>query len=101
VAEADSDYVLAGGTGVNVPYAFRPVSPVFGPPDGIQAGFNGDYSGLTINRGIEAHPLWSDTRNADPYAPANGVTLDEDVFTDTLRLPSGRGKPGWGRLGKG
>ena len=65
------------------------VSPAFPPPDGAQAGFNGDYSGLTIPKGSEAHPIWSDTRNADPYAPQNGVVHDEDVFTDTVGLPNG------------
>jgi hypothetical protein len=99
VAEGDSDYVLAGGTAANVPFAFQRVSPVFPPPDGVQAGFNGDYSGLTINRGVEAHPFWSDTRNADPYAPANGVVHDEDGFTQTLGLPSGRGGRGVGHIG--
>jgi hypothetical protein len=89
VQQADSDYVLAGGTGSDVPYDFRPVSPVFPPPDGIQAGFNGDYSGLAINN--LAHPFWSDTRNVDPYAPANGVTHDEDAFTVAIALPNGRG----------
>jgi len=95
-----SDYVLAGGTNVTVPYNFKVISPVFPPPDGSQAGFNGDYSGLTINRGEEAHPIWSDTRNADPFAPANGVTHDEDIFTDNVGLPSGVGSPGKGKIGK-
>src|SRR5205085_10457237 len=44
-----SDYVLAGGRGSAVPYAFTTVSPVFPPPDGIQTGFNGDYSGLVLD----------------------------------------------------
>ena len=56
------------------------------PPDGIQTGFNGDYSGLTINRGTEAHPIWSDTRNVNAF-PENGVVHDEDVFTTTVQLP--------------
>jgi hypothetical protein len=99
VQQGNSDYVLAGGTGAGVPYAFRPISPVFAPPDGVQAGFNGDYSGLTINRATWAHPVWSDTRNADPYTPANGVVHDEDVFSDTIALPSGHGRAGQGRLG--
>lgn len=92
VQQGNSDYVLAGGTGGSTPYDFKRVSPVFPPPDGIQAGFNGDYSGLAINRGTDAHPIWSDTRNADPYAPANGVSRDEDVFTDTVGLPNGHGQ---------
>jgi hypothetical protein len=100
VQQGLSDYVLSGGTGANTPYAFRPVALPTPPPDGAQAGFNGDYSGLTINRGTEAHPIWSDTRNADPYAPANGVTRDEDVFTDTVGLPNGRGRGERGTLGR-
>jgi hypothetical protein len=100
VQASNSDYVLAGGRGNGVPYDFKVVSPVFAPPDGAQAGFNGDYSGLTINRGEDAHPLWSDTRNADPFTPANGVVHDEDIFTDRVNLPNGRGQPGPGRVGR-
>ena len=92
VAQGNSDYALAGGTSTGTPYDFRVISAVFPPPDGAQAGFNGDYSGLTINAGETAHPIWSDTRNADPYAPANGVVRDEDVFTDAVALPGGRGR---------
>ena len=92
----NSDYVLAGGTDRDTPYGFKVLSPVFPPPDGVQAGFNGDYSGLTINKGTEAHPIWSDTRNADPYTPANGVIRDEDIFTDTVDLPNGRERSGRG-----
>lgn len=100
VQQGNSDYVLAGGTADATPYDFKVVSPVFPPPDGAQAGFNGDYSGLTINRGNDAHPIWSDRRNADPFAPANGVTRDEDIFTDNTGLPNGRGKTGVGQIGK-
>jgi hypothetical protein len=82
----NSDYVLAGGTSMNTPFNFRLVSPVFPPPDGNQAGFNGDYSGLIINKGEEAHPIWSDTRNVNSF-PLNGVVHDEDVFTETVNLP--------------
>jgi hypothetical protein len=92
--------VLAGGTATELPYDFKVVSVVFPPPDGIQTGFNGDYSGLTINKGMDAHPIWSDTRNVDPYAPANGVVHDEDIFTDNVGLPNGRGRPGVGQIGK-
>jgi hypothetical protein len=97
----NSDYVLAGGFGDLTPYDFKVVSPVFAPPDGIQAGFNGDYSGLTVNRGEVAHPIWSDTRNVDPYAPLNGVIHDEDVFTDKVGLPHGKAKASVGTIGKG
>jgi hypothetical protein len=99
VQQGNSDYALAGGTGDKTPYDFRVLSPVFAPPDGAQAGFNGDYSGLTINRDDQAHPIWSDTRNADPFTPANGVLHDEDIFTDKVGLPNGKPKRGPGRLG--
>ena len=99
VQEENSDYVLAGGKSLNTPFPFKVVSPVFPPPDGIQAGFNGDYSGLIINRGLEAHPLWSDTRNSDPFSPLNGVTHDEDVFTDKIELPQGTAHAHAGQLG--
>jgi len=99
VGAEDSDYVLAGGTGGATPYDFKVLSPVFPPPDGIQSGFNGDYSGLTVNRGEEAHPIWSDTRNANPF-PLNGVVRDEDIFTDSVGLPNGKGKPGPGKIGR-
>ncbi len=96
----NSDYVLAGGTGGATPYDFKVISPVFPPPDGIQTGFNGDYSGLAINKGVDAHPIWSDTRNVDPYAPSNGVIHDEDIFTDNVGLPNGTGQPSVGQIGK-
>src|SRR5712691_8646494 len=88
VGAKNSDYVLAGGTGLNTPFNFKVVSPVFPPPDGNQAGFNGDYSGLIINKGEEANPIWSDTRNVNPF-PLNGVVHDEDIFTDTVDLSEG------------
>jgi hypothetical protein len=86
VQQGSSVYVLAGGVGLKTPFNFKVVSPVFAAPDGIQAGFNGDYSGLVINKGDEAHPIWSDTRNVNPF-PLNRVVHDEDVFTDTVDLP--------------
>lgn len=86
VQQTDSDYVLAGGRGLNTPFNFKVLSPEFPAPDGIQAGFNGDYSGLVINKEEEAHPLWSDTRNPNPF-PLNEVVHDEDVFTMTVDLP--------------
>jgi hypothetical protein len=99
VGAKNSDYVLAGGTGSETPYNFKVLSPAFGPPDGVQTGFNGDYSSLTINRGTEAHPIWSDTRNGNPF-PDNGVSHDEDIFTDTVALPNGRGEDREGGLGR-
>lgn len=100
VQTRNSDYVLAGGRTLEAPYDFTVLSPVFAPPDGIQAGFNGDYSGLTINKGDQAHPIWSDTRNISPYPSVDGVIHDEDVFTDNTGLPQGKAKPGVGHIGK-
>jgi hypothetical protein len=79
-----SDYSLAGGSGLNTRYEAVQVSSTFPPPDGIQAGFNGDYTGLVLV-GTTAHPIWSDTRNVAPSG--QGVTHDEDVFTDSIKLP--------------
>jgi hypothetical protein len=93
VQRGNSDYVLAGGTDDQAPYDFKVLSPTFAPPDGAQIGFNGDYSGLTINNGTDAHPIWSDTRNANPY-PENGVVHDEDVFTQNVGLPNGHEREG-------
>ena len=100
VGATNSDYVLSGGRGAHTPYNFKVISPVFPPPDGNQTGFNGDYSGLTVNRGIEAHPIWSDTRNADPF-PLNGNSHDEDVFTATVSLPDGQARLQTGHIGRG
>jgi hypothetical protein len=99
VQQADSDYVLAGGNGSSTPYPFRVISPVFPSPDGIQTGFNGDYSGLIVTRATEAHPIWSDTRNTDPFAPTNGVTHDEDVFSAPIQLPNGPARRSNGVIG--
>jgi hypothetical protein len=84
VQRQESRYMLAGGRQLTTPYAEVAVSPAFPPPDGNQAGFLGDYSGLIVvdNR---AHPIWSDTRNAAPSD--QGLTHDEDVFTRALAIP--------------
>ena len=62
------------------------LSPVFAPPDGVQAGFNGDYSGLVINQNEEAHPIC--------------VIHDEDVFTAKVELPDGVARSEVGQVGK-
>ena len=94
VQQEASDYSLAGGFGLHTAYAAAPVSPSFAPPDGIQAGFNGDYSGLAV-AGDVAHPVWSDTRNTVPAQfnspTSQGVVHDEDVFTTARPVPGGRG----------
>ncbi len=87
VQDRPSDYALAGGPAASTPFAATTLSPSFPPPGGDQFGFLGDYSGLTITPEGVAHPIWADTRNVDPLAPANGVVNDEDVFTTTARLP--------------
>jgi hypothetical protein len=87
VQDRVSDYALAGGTDTATPFAATAVSPMFPPPGGDQFGFLGDYSGLMIKPNSEVHPIWADTRNADPLAPANGIFNDEDVFTEATSLP--------------
>lgn len=89
-----SSYWLSGGQPSNrdsgTPFVSQRISPFFGPPDGAQAGFNGDYSGIAVN-GNTAHPIWSDTRNhAVVTAPTQGVVHDEDVFTDSRPIPTGQ-----------
>jgi len=92
VQKGSSNYYLAGGRGLVTPYADARVSPNFPPPDGIQIGFNGDYSGLVVVDG-RAHPIWSDTRNVSPPGQ-NGAKAahDEDIFTDDVRIPDGKGE---------
>jgi hypothetical protein len=88
VMEKNTQTRLAGGTDLNAAsYQRVTISPTFPPPDGIQAGFLGDYNGLTINRGQEAHPIWADTRNRAAYPELNEVTVDEDAFTIARQLP--------------
>ena len=93
VAEKLTDYRLAGGTDLSRgSYRIVVLSPETPAPDGIQAGFLGDYTGLVINRDQEAHPIWSDTRNRAQYPNLNLVTVDEDAFTDTVQLPGGQSR---------
>jgi hypothetical protein len=91
VQASPSSYWLSGRqqttTGVLTPFTQLKISPDFAPPDGGQAGFNGDYSGLAVI-GNTAHPVWSDTRNpAVLTSPNQGVVHDEDIFTDALPIP--------------
>jgi hypothetical protein len=88
VANQMSDYVLSGGRGLTATYRFEVLSPKFPPPDGIQAGFNGDYSGIEVDRDDIAHPIWSDTRNRVPNPGFNKATVDEDVFTVARPIPA-------------
>ena len=82
------EYFLAGGKGLNTPFKQVRVAALTPSPDGNQAGFNGDYSGLVVV-GNKAHPIWSDTRNAVPSSVGpQGVTHDEDIFTISLEVPS-------------
>jgi hypothetical protein len=88
-----SRYVLSGKQqapgpgGVVTPFVAVTLTPDFAPPDGAQAGFNGDYSGLATT-GTTAHPIWSDTRNtAVVTAPTQGVVHDEDIFSDSKPIP--------------
>jgi hypothetical protein len=87
-----SSYWLSGRQQPDVetdtPFAAIRISPFFAPPDGGQAGFNGDYSGIAAHGSI-AHPVWSDTRNSVVQtSPTQGVVHDEDVFTDARAIPT-------------
>ena len=85
-------YPTSGGQPQDTPFSAVRLSPFFAPPDGVQLGFNGDYSGLAVS-GTTAHPIWSDTRNSAVItAPTQGVVHDEDVFTDSRPIPSGEGR---------
>lgn len=95
-----SDTVLAGGSGIATPFPFTLIGPVFPPPDGNQTGYNGDYTGITIPSGTEAHPIWSDTRNVDPFAAVNGSTHDEDIFTTVQQLRNGVARVEPGTIGQ-
>jgi hypothetical protein len=98
VQEAGNDYVLSAGKQTS-PFVFKVVSPVFPAPDGAQAGFLGDYSGLAVS-GTTAHPIWADPRNNNPFFPSFFVHRDEDIFTQATQLPAGRAKPQAGRIGR-
>lgn len=88
VGKEMSEYRLAGGTELNAgSYQRIAISPKFPAPSGIQTGFIGDYSGLVIPRGQEAHPIWADTRNRARYPNLDDVIVDEDVFTVSRQLP--------------
>jgi hypothetical protein len=85
VQATNSQMFLAGGRAT--PLTARAISPMFPPPAGNQAGFNGDYSGLVIV-GDTAHPIWSDTRNTAPAGQvATTPAAEEDIFTDAIDLP--------------
>jgi len=81
--------VQPSGRATSVPFALVQVAPLTPPPDGAQAGFNGDYSGIAVT-GNTAYPIWSDTRNAAAQtSPSQGVVHDEDVFSVAHAIPSG------------
>ena len=89
VQTTSSQYWLSGQQPANMalPFVALPISPTFGPPDGIQTGFIGDYTGLAVV-GSTAHAIWSDTRNSVlQTSPAQGSTHDEDIFTTTHGVP--------------
>jgi hypothetical protein len=85
------EYFLSGGIRLETPFEQVQVAPMTPAPDGIQAGFNGDYSGLVVV-GKVAHPIWSDTRDAVPGSVGpQGVMHDEDIFTIAVHVPGGQG----------
>jgi hypothetical protein len=88
VQKEPSDYVMAwGSTSLNSAFQFKVLSPEFPPPDGIQAGFNGDYTDIDVGADGTAHPIWSDTRVRVPNPAFNKATVDEDSYTEAVKLP--------------
>jgi hypothetical protein len=81
VARRMSDYVLSWGMKLHTPFVFDVLSPKFPAPDGVQEGFNGDYTGITVTPDNQAHPVWSDTRSRVRNPGFNHLTVDEDMFT--------------------
>jgi hypothetical protein len=88
VQAENSDFTLSGGHGRATPYAARPVSPLFPPPDGNQAGFMGDYTGITVI-GEVAAPIWSDSRVVIPKAfqADQDAVHDQDIYLTLARVP--------------
>lgn len=88
VQAENSDFTLSGGHGRATPYAARPVSPLFPPPDGNQAGFMGDYTGITVIGDVAA-PIWSDPRVVIPAAfqADQNAVHDEDVYLTLAPVP--------------
>lgn len=84
VQKRSSRYLFAVSPGGASSFTSTAISPSFVPPNGIQTGFNGDYTGVTITGNI-AHPIWSDTRNS--YKIGSKTFNDEDVFTKAVTLP--------------
>ncbi len=87
VATQLSDYVLSGGRGLATPYEASVLSPKFPAPDGVQGGFNGDYTGIAVDSKNVAYPIWSDTRNRVPDPAFDGASVDEDVFMAARHIP--------------
>lgn len=87
VGKKMSDFALAGGWDTVTPYAFDVISPRFPAPDGVQAGFIGDYNGLVVIGRDQAHAIWADTRNRAPNPGFDLVTVDEDAYTVAGNLP--------------
>jgi len=71
-------YYLATAASILGPWSATAVSPSFEPPNGAQAGYNGDYTGMAVS-GTTAYPIWSDTRNT--FVSGGLALTDEDVFT--------------------
>ncbi|MEP7055101.1 MAG: sialidase family protein [Actinomycetota bacterium] len=103
------DDELTGYSDVSVTaagHSMRATTASMPPPTQFGGVFYGDYTGLTVT-GHTAHPLWSDTRNAELFlCPGTGVpgtppdvctgsaanaprANDQDAFTTRVNLPTG------------
>jgi hypothetical protein len=82
VQDRKSDYVLASAAGnLRGGFTFQVLSPRTPPPDGNQAGFNGDYNDIVVTPDGRAHPIWADTRSRVPDPGFYGASVDEDAYT--------------------
>ncbi|MFL6048920.1 MAG: hypothetical protein ACJ738_04010 [Gaiellales bacterium] len=87
VQDRQSDYVLAWAHGnLKGRFKFRVLSPKTPPPDGNQAGFNGDYNDIVVTPDGRAHPTWSDTRVRVPDPGFYGSSVDEDMYTTSKSI---------------
>ncbi len=101
-----SDLTLSGSRNLRGFASRRVTSSSMPPPTQFDGLFFGDYITLSAREGV-AHPAWMDTRNRELFActdskgtvttpptvcsapaPNARYANDQDVFTDTMRIPA-------------
>jgi len=109
-SNGSSDFTLSGSKNLTDFGSTRVTSSSLPAPTQFGGLFYGDYTGMAALD--KAHPMWSDTRSPDLFVCPGTATAgkppalcgatepngqkanDEEVFTATLDVPSGGGKPG-------